>query len=128
MRKLFALIALMFALPAIADVAAYKQAATVFCEKIKMCITEEVKKETGGEVPAQMQEIIDSMSAQMCSQYIPEEVMDNAAQYAEMIEAGTACLDDLSAISCDQISNAQEPASCTEAQRIADALGFDSSS
>ncbi|MEG3768628.1 hypothetical protein [Alteromonas sp. 14N.309.X.WAT.G.H12] len=128
MRQLFALTALMFTLPTMADVAAYQQATTAFCEKVKMCITEEVKKETGGEVPAQMQEIIDGMTTQMCGQYIPDEIMDNAAQYAEMIEAGTVCLEDLSAMPCEQMSSAQEPASCTEAQRIADELGFDSSS
>ncbi|MBU2977151.1 hypothetical protein [Alteromonas sp. C1M14] len=127
MVKILALASLAFTQTAMADVNAYQQAATQFCNKVKMCITEEVKKETGGEVPAQMKAIIDSMTSKMCEQYIPEQIMGDPSQYAEMIEAGTQCLEDLAAVPCEQMSRADEPASCKEAQSVADKLGLDTS-
>ena len=123
MKKQLALACLLFSPSIMAGLNEYEAAAGAFCEKMKMCISEEMEKEMNGNVPPEMRQMVDAMSAQMCQQYVPDMIPDDSmGDYDELLDAGTECLQEMVDIPCDQFESAEEPASCKKAQALADEL------
>lgn len=123
MKKQLVLAGLLFSPSILAGLSEYEAAAGAFCEKMKMCINEEMEKEMNGKVPQEMRQMVDAMSAQMCQQYVPDMLPDDAmGEYDDLLDAGTECLQEMIDIPCDQFESAEEPASCKKAQALADSL------
>ena len=124
MKKILAVLTLMLTFDACADVEEYKAAAQGFCDKMKMCISEQMEKEMGGNVPPQMQQMVDGMASQMCIQYVPQMFEEKYSQYDELIDKGTQCLTEMTNISCRDFENEVTPASCKEMESMAKAAGL----
>lgn len=124
MKKILAVFTLLLATDASAGVEEYKAAAQGFCEKIKMCISEQMEKEMGGNVPPQMQQMVDGMASQMCIQYVPQMFEEKYSQYDGLLDKGTQCLTEMTNISCSDFENEVTPASCKELESMAKAAGL----
>ena len=107
-----------------AGVDEYKAAAAGFCDKIKMCINEEMAKEMGGNVPPQMQKMVDGMASQMCAQYVPQMFEEKFTQHEDIVDKGTQCLTEMQDKPCSDFENEKIPASCEEMQSMAKAAGL----
>lgn len=124
MKKILAVLTFILAADASAGVDEYKAAAQGFCEKIKMCINEQMQKEMGGSVPPQMQQMVDGMASQMCIQYVPQMFEEKYTQYDGLLEKGTQCLTEMTDVSCSDIQNEATPTSCKELETMAKAAGL----
>ncbi|MBU3023203.1 hypothetical protein [Aestuariibacter sp. A3R04] len=123
MKKQFAVAWLLISPSVLAGLNEYEAAAGAFCEKMKMCINEEMEKQMSGNIPPEMRQMVDSMSAQMCQQYVPNMLPDDTmSDYDELLDAGTECLQEMINIPCDQFESMNEPASCKKAQAMADSI------
>ncbi|MDO6476647.1 hypothetical protein Q4520_14540 [Alteromonas sp. 1_MG-2023] len=107
-----------------ADVADYMKAAGAFCDKLKVCISLEMEKEMGGEVPPQMRGMVEGMADQMCQQYVPEMFEEKFAAHEDIVEKSTECLNEMLDIDCSDFEDLNEPASCKEAESMAKARGL----
>ncbi|AYA64123.1 hypothetical protein [Alteromonas sp. RKMC-009] len=107
-----------------ADVADYMKAAGAFCDKLKVCISQEMEKEMGGEVPPQMRGMVEGMADQMCQQYVPEMFEEKFAAHEDIVEKSTECLNEMLDVDCSDFEDLNEPASCKEAESMAKARGL----
>lgn len=107
-----------------ADVADYMKAAGAFCDKLKVCISQEMEKEMGGEVPPQMRGMVEGMADQMCQQYVPEMFEEKFAAHEDIVEKSTECLNEMLDVDCSEFEDLNEPASCKEAESMAKARGL----
>lgn len=126
MKKLLLLAAVSFTSLAGADLDAYSTAAQGFCDKVKMCIQEEMQKESGGDIPPQLKAMVESMSEQMCARYMPDMMRPEIAEHEDLVEAGTACMEDMSEMRCDDFQDEKQPASCKQAEALANKYGLSS--
>ena len=124
MRKLLVVTTLLLASNAIAGVEEYKAAVAGFCDKMKMCISEKMEKEMGGNVPPQMQKMVDNMSSQMCAQYVPQMFEEKFSEHDDLIEKGTQCLTEMQGVSCSDFESGTTPTSCKEMESMAKAAGL----
>ena len=109
---------------AYADVADYMKAAGAFCDKLKVCISQEMEEEMGGEVPPQMRGMVEGMADQMCQQYVPEMFEEKFAAHEDIVEKSTECLNEMLDVDCSDFEDLNEPASCNEAESMAKARGL----
>ncbi len=124
MKVKLLILTLMVSHTAMGGVKELEAAANKFCEKMKVCIKQEMAKEMGDDIPQQMRDLVDQMANQMCQQALPEMMPDESmADKQDFIEAGTQCLQDMQNIPCDQFETAEEPASCKRAQALAEKYG-----
>lgn len=80
----------------------FEKASTRLCDKIQQCAYDELESQQ--QLNDQMRQMIDGVVDSMCKQYLQK---TDQLEAGETEQAAVACLDSLSALSCDALQGGQ---------------------
>ncbi len=94
-----------------------QEASMALCEKVKQCTFEQMQAKEG--IPPEMRSMVEGMLNTMCKDFIK---FDEVDRDHELVEPALACMESMSALSCEQLQedNMATPA-CEAYERAAKA-------
>lgn len=100
---------------AVGGMQALEVASDKLCQKVKQCTFEQMQREQG--ITPQMRTMVEGMLSSMCENLME---FNEADTYHELVEPATACMDSMSALSCEDIEeNDMQTAECEEYEALA---------